>query len=68
MHGLFAELGVGTVTHSALQLGLALAGLFAGVGIVSIIAGGGMIWVSRGRADEQLVMLGTAEKPQPVHV
>lgn len=68
VHGLFAELGVGTVTHSALQLGLALAGLFAGVGIVSIIAGGGMIWVSRGRADEQLVMLSTAEKRQPVNV
>ncbi len=68
VHGLFAELGVGTVTHSALQLGLALAGLFAGVGIVSIIAGAGMIWVSRGRSDEQLVMLGAAEKPEPATV
>ena len=31
-HGLIAELGVGTVTHSTLQMGLALAGLFAGLG------------------------------------
>ena len=31
-HGLFAELGVGTVTHSTLQMGLGLAGLFAGLG------------------------------------
>ncbi len=68
VHGLFAELGVGTVTHSALQLGLALAGLFAGVGIVSIIAGSGMVWISRGRGDEQLVMLGSSEKSQPANV
>jgi hypothetical protein len=68
VHGLFAELGVGTVTHSALQLGLALAGLFAGVGIVSIIAGGGMIWVSSGRSEEQLVMLGTSEESVPATV
>ena len=68
-HGLVAELGVGTITHSVLQLGLALAGLFAGVGLVSIIAGGGMIWVSRGRGDEQLVMLGTAQpEAKPANV
>jgi len=68
-HALIAELGVGTVTHSALQLGLALAGLFAGVGLVSIIAGGGMMWVSKGRGDEQLVMLGTpAEKAETAKI
>ena len=48
-HGLFAELGVGTVTHSALQMGLALAGLFAGVGATFLLAGFGLVWV--GRAD-----------------
>jgi hypothetical protein len=57
--GIVGELGVGTVTHSALQLGLGLAGIFAGVGLVSIIAGAGMVWVARGKGDEQLVMLGT---------
>lgn len=62
VHGLVGELGVGTVTHSTLQMGLALAALFAAVGLLSFIAGGGMIWVSRGRGEEQLVMLGAAEK------
>ena len=33
-HALIGELGVGTVTASALQMGLGLAGLFAGVGFV----------------------------------
>ena len=48
-HALVAELGVGTVTHSALQMGLALAGLFAGLGLMFIFTGGGLIWVSRGK-------------------
>jgi hypothetical protein len=47
-HGLIAELGVGTVTHSALQLGLALAGAFAGFGFLALIAGLGLIWTGRG--------------------
>ena len=47
-HALIGELGVGTVTAQALQLGLALAGLFAGVGATFILAGGGLVWVSRG--------------------
>jgi hypothetical protein len=46
-HGLIAELGVGTVTHSTLQLGLALAALFGGLGLVMMAAGGGLIWASR---------------------
>jgi len=37
-----AELGVGTVTASALQLGLGLAGLFAGVGFTFFLAGLGL--------------------------
>jgi hypothetical protein len=48
-HALVAELGVGTVTHSTLQMGLALAGLFAGLGLVFMVTGGGMVWVARGR-------------------
>ena len=48
-HGLIAELGVGTVTHSTLQLGLALAGLFAGLGLVFMVAGAGLVWTSRGK-------------------
>lgn len=48
-HGLIGELGVGTVTHSALQLGLALAGLFAGLGLVLIASGAGLVWAGRGK-------------------
>ncbi len=46
-HALIAELGVGTVTASALQMGLGLAGLFAGVGFSFIVAGLGLVWASR---------------------
>jgi hypothetical protein len=44
-HGLFGELGVGTVTASVLQMGVAMAGLFAGIGATLILAGAGMVWV-----------------------
>ena len=50
---------MGTVTHQALQLGLALAGVLAGVGGTLLLTGGGLVWVSRaapeqaaGRRDE----------------
>jgi hypothetical protein len=49
VHGLVGELGVGTVTHSTLQMGLAIAGLFAGLGVVFFASGAGVIWVGRGR-------------------
>ena len=46
-HALIGELGVGTVTASALQMGLvALAALFAGVGFVFIFAGLGLVWAA----------------------
>ncbi len=48
VHGLVGELGVGTVTHSTLQMGLALAGLLAGLGMVFMLTGGGLIWAARG--------------------
>ena len=50
-HGLIGELGVGTVTHSALQLGLGLSGVLAGVGLTTILLGLGLIWAAKGRAD-----------------
>ena len=46
-HALIGELGVGTVTASTLQLGLGMAGLFAGVGLTFIIAGLGLVWAAR---------------------
>jgi hypothetical protein len=46
-HALIGELGVGTVTAQALQLGLALAGLFAGLGATLVITGAGLVWATR---------------------
>lgn len=46
-HALIANLGVGTVTASALQLGFGLAGLFAGIGLFALIAGLGLVWATR---------------------
>lgn len=46
-HALIAELGVGTVTFQALQLGLALAALFAGVGATFLLTGAGLVWATR---------------------
>jgi hypothetical protein len=51
-HGLIANLGVGTVTASALQMGLGIAGLAAGFGGVLILLGIGLIWVSRAKRQE----------------
>ncbi len=48
-HGLVGELGVGAVTHSTLQMGLALSGLFAGLGLTLMLAGGGLVWATRGK-------------------
>jgi hypothetical protein len=45
-HALIGELGVGTVTATALQMGLALAGLFAGIGFTILVAGAGLIWAT----------------------
>jgi hypothetical protein len=46
-HALIAELGVGSVTASTLQMGLGLAALFAGLGVVLIFAGLGLVWAVR---------------------
>jgi hypothetical protein len=48
-HGLIAELGVGAVTHSTLQMGLGLAALLAGLGLVFMFTGGGLVWASGGK-------------------
>jgi hypothetical protein len=46
-HALIAELGVGTATASTLQMGLGLAGLFAGVGFMFFLSGIGLVWAAR---------------------
>ncbi|HSM01338.1 MAG TPA: hypothetical protein VK960_02700 [Acidimicrobiia bacterium] len=54
-HGLIAELGVGTVTHTALQMGLALAAAFAVMGLLGLVAGGGLVWASRADMMESMI-------------
>ena len=49
-HALVAELGVGAVTHSTLQLGLGIAGLLAGLGVITIAMGGTFIYMERPRS------------------
>ena len=45
-HALVAELGVGAVTHSTLQLALGVAALLAGLGVVCGVMGVAFIWHS----------------------
>lgn len=52
---LIAELGVGSVTASTLQLGIGVAGIAAALGATLVLLGGGLIWaVRRPTADSQL--------------
>jgi hypothetical protein len=46
-HALIAELGVGSVTASTLQMGLGLAALFAGLGATFLLTGFGLVWATR---------------------
>ena len=46
-HALIGELGVGSATASALQLGLGMAAILAGVGFLFLITGLGLVWVAR---------------------
>jgi hypothetical protein len=63
-HGLFGELGVGTVTASALQMGLAIAGILAAVGLTVMVAGFGMIWVSRSKEVFESVEVSAPSMPR----
>jgi hypothetical protein len=49
-HALIAELGVGSVTASTLQMGLGLAALFAGLGATIVLTGLGLVWATRAEA------------------
>lgn len=55
-HALIGELGVGTVTAQALQLGLALAGIAGGLGGTLILAGAGLVWATRGAEEKATVL------------
>jgi hypothetical protein len=56
VHGLFAQLGVGTITHSTLQVGLAMAGIYSGLGLISMLTGGGLIWASRSKSEGEFTI------------
>lgn len=51
VHGLVGELGVGTVTHSTLQMGLGLSVLLAGLGVTFMLIGGGLAWAARAKKE-----------------
>ena len=46
-HALIAELGVGSVTASTLQMGLGLAALFGAIGGTLVLTGLGLVWATR---------------------
>ena len=62
-HALIAELGVGTATATSLQLGLGIAGLFAGIGFFALIAGLGLVWAVRVQTEPERK---TALQPQAI--
>ncbi len=59
-HGLFGELGVGTVTASTLQLAQAVAFVLLGLGLVFMVTGGGLFWSARGK--EEIVALAIEDR------
>ena len=50
-HALIAELGVGSVTASALQIGFGVAALLAGLGATILLTGLGLVWATRAQTD-----------------
>lgn len=54
-HALIAELGVGSVTASALQIGLGIAALAAALGLLLVIVGVAVIWAARPATEEERV-------------
>ncbi len=68
-HGLFGELGVGTVTASTLQLGLGVSAMLFGVGLTVMLLGAGLFWVGRGKEDDGVVLIAeTSPQPEPAIV
>jgi hypothetical protein len=54
-HALIAELGVGSVTASTLQVGYGIAALAAALGLTLILAGLGVVWAVRPVAESENV-------------
>jgi hypothetical protein len=63
-HALIAELGVGSVTASTLQMGLGLAALFAALGATIVLTGLGLVWATRAETTKvQVPVLRPAATP-----
>lgn len=65
-HGLFGELGVGTVTASVLQLSTGIAAMIFGLGMTIIVLGAGLIWIAMGK-EETLYFSDSSGKPEPAN-
>ena len=62
-HALIAELGVGSVTASTLQMGLGLAALFAALGGTIVLIGLGLVWATRATETANVPAFRTAPVP-----
>ena len=49
VHGLRGELGVGVAAHTSLQIGLSIAAILAGICLLAMFTGGGIVWAARGK-------------------
>ena len=58
VHGLVGELGVGAATHSTLQLGLGIAALLAGLGVVTLVMGIAFVWHTRNNLRAEAALAG----------
>lgn len=56
-HALIAELGVGSVTASALTMGLGIAAIAALLGLTLIVTGVGVVWAARPATAEERVVI-----------
>ncbi|MGI9585816.1 MAG: hypothetical protein ACR2N7_09530 [Acidimicrobiia bacterium] len=68
-HGLFGELGVGTVTASTLQLAGGLSLLIMGLGGAFVLLGAGLFWAGRGKEEDGVEpVVDTTPQPEPAGV
>jgi hypothetical protein len=51
-HALIGELGVGSVTASALTMGLGIAALFGLIGLTVVVTGLGLVWAARAATEK----------------
>lgn len=68
-HGLFGELGVGTVTASTLQLGQGISAMIFGLGLTIMLLGVGLVWTGKAKEGDPIPAIADRDaKPEPVSV